>query len=63
MRRTVKVLYCTFPALRSTLSHHSAKGESAAKGLYYEVTQYKFIALVHLMMDILAFLGRLSCVF
>ena len=63
MERAVKVLYRTYPALCSTLSHQAANGDSTAKGLFYEVTQYKFIALIHLMMDILPFLGRLSRVF
>ena len=34
--------------------------ESAAKGLLNEVNQFKFIAITHLMMDILPFISRLS---
>ena len=63
MERAVKVLYHTYPALFSTLSHQAANGDSTAKGLYYKITQYKFIALIHLMMGILPFVGKLSCVF
>ncbi|XP_053372515.1 zinc finger protein 862-like [Mercenaria mercenaria] len=55
----VQVLYRTYPALCMALER-DATYEPAAKGLLHEVSQYKFIAITHLMMDILPFMTRLS---
>lgn len=63
MEKAVSVLYRTYPALCATLSHQAANGDCSAKGLYTDIIQYKFIAITHLMMDILPYLARLSKVF
>ncbi|MEW8546312.1 MAG: hypothetical protein AB2693_22575 [Candidatus Thiodiazotropha sp.] len=63
MENAVNILYRTYPSLCATLSHMAASGDIVAKSLYHDVSQYKFIALTHLLMDILPFIGRLSKVF
>ena len=55
----VKVIYRTYPALVMTLDRE-ANFEPAARGLLLEVKQFKFIAFVHMLMDILPFLTTLS---
>ena len=42
------------------LSHQAAKGDCSAKELYTDIIQYKFIAITHLMMDVLPYLARVS---
>lgn len=59
MHRAVQIIYRTFPALVMTLEREAIL-EPAAKGILHEVTQFKFIALTHLMLDILPFIMRLS---
>ncbi|XP_053373826.1 zinc finger protein 862-like [Mercenaria mercenaria] len=63
LENAVSILYRTYPALCATLSHIGASGDVVAKSLYNDVCQYKFIALTHLLMDILPFVGRLSKLF
>ena len=60
--RAVKVIYRTYPALVVALSHE-ATSNPTAKGLFHEVSQYKFIMFTHILLDILPFLTRLSKVF
>ncbi|XP_053385814.1 zinc finger protein 862-like [Mercenaria mercenaria] len=59
METAVKAMYRSYPALVMCLER-DAVTDSTAKGLFNEVTQYKFVALTHLMMDVLPFMGRLS---
>lgn len=59
MHQAVQIIYRTFPALVMTLEREAIL-EPAAKGILHEVTQFKFIALTHLMLDILPFMMRLS---
>ena len=40
-----------------------ANGDVVAKSLFNDITQFKFIAITHLLMDILPFLGRLGKMF
>ncbi|KAK6181002.1 hypothetical protein SNE40_008951 [Patella caerulea] len=60
--RAVQVIYRTYPALVEALAIE-AEGHPVARGLYAEVEQFKFIAITHLLMDILPFLSKLSKVF
>ena len=53
MEHAVQVVYRTYPALVMTLERE-ANYEAAAQGIPNEVNQYKFIAITHLMMDILS---------
>ena len=46
-----------------TLGDMAANGDVVAKSHFNDVTQYKFIAITHMLMDILPFTGRLSKVF
>ena len=62
LQRAVEVLYRTYPALVVALEHE-ATTNPVAKGLYMEVSQFRFIAITHMLMDILPFLGKLSKVF
>ena len=62
MEKAVEVVYRTYPALVVALEHE-ATSNPAAKGLYQQVSQYSFIAITHMLMDILPFLGKLSKVF
>ncbi|XP_053377704.1 zinc finger protein 862-like [Mercenaria mercenaria] len=59
MENAVTAIYRSYPALCMCLEREAVY-DSAAKGLYNEVIQFKFIALTHVMMDILPFMGRLS---
>ncbi|XP_052227215.1 zinc finger protein 862-like [Dreissena polymorpha] len=59
LEHAVSVMYRTYPALVMTLERE-AHFDAGAKGILMEVNQYKFIALTHLMMDILPFVTRLS---
>ena len=63
MENAVCILYRTYPALCMTLSDMAANGDIVAKSHYNDVSQYKFIAFTHMLMDILPFIGRLSKVF
>jgi len=60
--RAVKVIYRTYPALVVAFSHEVTSNPTA-KGLFHEVSQYKFIMFTHISLDILPFLSRLSKVF
>jgi hypothetical protein len=62
LQKAVEVMYRTYPALVVALSHEAASN-ATAKGLLFEVRQFRFIAFTHLLMDILPFLSRLSKVF
>ena len=63
MENAVCILYRTYPALCMTLSDMAANGDIVAKSHFNDVSQYKFIAITHMLMDILPFIGRLSKVF
>ena len=63
MESAVCILYRTYAALYNTLSDIGSNGDVVAKSLFNDISQFKFIALTHLLMDILPFLGRLSKVF
>ena len=56
------MIYRTYPALVIALEHE-ATSNPAAKGLFHQVSQYSFIVITHMLMDILPFLGKLSKVF
>ena len=60
MEKAVSVLYRTYSAICAALSHQAAKGDCSAKELNIDIIQYKFIAITHLMMDILPYLARVS---
>ncbi|XP_060572444.1 zinc finger protein 862-like [Ruditapes philippinarum] len=55
----VKAIYRSYPALVMCLER-DATLDSTAKGLFLEVSQYRFIAFTHLMMDVLPYITRLS---
>ncbi|XP_052249683.1 zinc finger protein 862-like [Dreissena polymorpha] len=59
MEHAVQVVYRTYPALVMALEREAAF-EPAAKGLLQDVNQFKFIAITHLMMDILPQMTLLS---
>lgn len=59
MESAVRAMYRSYPALCMCLERE-ALFDSAAKGLFQDVSQYKFIALTHMMMDVLPFMARLS---
>ncbi|KAK3084326.1 hypothetical protein FSP39_011612 [Pinctada imbricata] len=67
LQQAVEVLYRTYPALVMALEHEAntnpTRCDPVAKGLYFEVSQFRFIAMTHMLMDILPFLGKLSKVF
>ncbi|CAC5377495.1 unnamed protein product [Mytilus coruscus] len=60
--RAVNVIYRIYPALCVALEHEGSTN-TAAKGLAHEVQQYKFIAITHMLLDILPILSRLSKIF
>ncbi|WAR11569.1 ZN862-like protein [Mya arenaria] len=62
LEAAVRAIYRTYPALVMCLEA-DATTEPAAKGLLHEVSQFRFIALTHLLMDVLPFLTRLSLKF
>ncbi|XP_060589612.1 zinc finger protein 862-like [Ruditapes philippinarum] len=59
MENAVTAIYRSYPALCMCLEREAIY-DSAAKGLFNDVIQFKFIAMTHVMMDILPFMGRLS---
>lgn len=62
LQKSVEILYRTYPALLVALEHEGTVNP-AARGIYAEVSQYSFIAITHMLMDILPFLGKLSRIF
>ena len=62
LQKSVEVIYRTYPALLIALELEGTANQ-AARGIYAEVSQYSFIAITHMLMDILPFLGRLSHIF
>lgn len=64
LQKSVEILYRTYPALLVALEHERTVNP-AARGIhvYAEVSQYSFIAITHMLMDILPFLGKLSRIF
>ncbi|XP_061192620.1 uncharacterized protein C17orf113-like [Saccostrea echinata] len=62
LQKSVEILYRTYPALLIALEHEGTTNP-AARGIHAEVSQYNFIAITHMLMDILPFLGRLSRIF
>lgn len=62
MESAISAIYRAYPALCMCLECEAAE-ECTARGLYEEVCQYKFIALTHMMMDIIPFITRLSKTF
>ena len=62
LEKAVEVIYRTYPALVCALEHE-ATSNPAAKGIIQQVSQYSFIAITHMLMDILPFLSKLSKAF
>lgn len=56
MENTVQAIYRSYPALCMCLER-DAIHDSMAKGLYSDVSQFKFVAITHMMMDVLPFVG------
>ena len=59
MEGAVGAMYRSYPALAMCLEREAVL-DATAKGLFSEVSQYKFIATMHMLMDVLPFIGRLS---
>ncbi|XP_052225064.1 uncharacterized protein C17orf113-like [Dreissena polymorpha] len=59
MECAVGAMFRSYPALAMCLEQEAVL-DATAKGLFCEVSQYKFIATMHMLMDVLPFIERLS---
>ncbi|XP_077869655.1 zinc finger protein 862-like [Saccoglossus kowalevskii] len=59
----LQTVYCSWNALVTFFDAQNKSKDPKAVGLYDKLTQYKFVAVTHILMDIISIVTRLNLVF
>ncbi|XP_077864369.1 zinc finger protein 862-like [Saccoglossus kowalevskii] len=63
VRGAVEAVLINLKAMFYCLQSDAESGDSTARGMLNEMATFDFLAILHLMADVLYYLGQLSCVF